>query len=217
MHPDINSSEDFSLISSPLDGQAVPTTIQTQDKSLIQSSSSEAVSTSTNDETLFHKPEMDWDGDDGSGDECDVNSVDRGIELPLRSKQQVETTDSSTQTDMLHLEENESDSTDLVKSFSSWLTSMDGGCYNEQTSNKATLIIKKMLATLSFQDFIDAEKVCHYFTQLKGVNAASTSIYLRYFSSFLLFFHQKHKKLLSFELYKELDQRISRYLYPNNT
>ena len=63
--------------------------------------------------------------------------------------------DSSTQTQEL-FEEYEYIGQRLTK----WLTTMDGGCNNEETSKKASSIIKNMLNELTLIQVIDSTTVC---------------------------------------------------------
>ena len=75
----------------------------------------------------------------------------------------------------------------LVEDFKLWLTTMDGGCYNDETSKKAYLVVKSMLKKLSLAEMLDSTTVCEFFTkeEVMGVCAASLGVYLRYYSSFL--------------------------------
>ena len=101
----------------------------------------------------------------------------------------------------------------LVDDFNKWLTTIDGGCYNEDTSKKASLIVKNMLNKFSLLQIMDSTMVCDYFTKDQTMNslcAASLSVYLRYFSSFLFYFHDQNRIYFPYEKYKELDQKIAR-------
>ena len=42
----------------------------------------------------------------------------------------------------------------LVEDFKLWLTTIDGGCYNDETSKKAYLVVKSMLKKLSLAEML---------------------------------------------------------------
>ena len=90
----------------------------------------------------------------------------------------------------------------LVEDFNKWLTTIDGGCYNEYTSKLASLIVKNILNKLSLLQIMDSTTMCDYFTKdqtMSGVSAASLSVYLRYFSSFLFYFHDQNRNYFPYE------------------
>ena len=110
------------------------------------------------------------------------------------------TKEASTQT--FPVEENVILQTDsLVEDFKLWLTTMDGGCYNDETSKKAYLFVKSMLKKLSLAEMLDSTIVCEFFTkeEAMGVCAASLGVYLRYYSSFLFYFHDKNRHYFLYE------------------
>ena len=78
---------------------------------------------------------------------------------------------------------------------------------------KTSSIIENMLNELTLIQVMDSTTVCDYFIKdqaMSGVCAASLSVYLRYFSSFLFYFHDRNRKYSPYEKYKELDQKIAR-------
>ena len=92
---------------------------------------------------------------------------------------------------------------------------MDGGPHPEEICYKAKLIIQSLLQNLSYSKITDPIKVCNYFTERENgceLTTGTINIYLRYFSSFILFLHQSYSQIMPFEKYRELEQRIKRFV-----
>ena len=76
----------------------------------------------------------------------------------------------------------------MMEDFKLWLTIMDGGCYNDETSKKAYLVVKSMyVEEIITGRILDSTTVCEFFTkeEAMGVCSSSLGVYLRYYSSFL--------------------------------
>ena len=104
---------------------------------------------------------------------------------------------------------------ELVDNFAFWMSSMDGGSHPEEICYKAKLIIQTLLQNLSCSEITDPMKVCKYFTERESaykLAAGTINIYLRYFSSFILFLHQSYSQIMPFDKYQELEQRIKRFV-----
>ena len=103
----------------------------------------------------------------------------------------------------------------ILEEFVYWMQSMDGGSHTRDISMKAKHVINNILLEIDMEDIMEPELVCEYFTnkQLhKHLSASSTSVYLRYYSSFILFTHQRYTLKYSLEVYTKMMQRVERYV-----
>ena len=92
---------------------------------------------------------------------------------------------------------------------------MDGGGNVNDISKKAKMVIGNMLQEIKLDDMKDPDKVCKYFTpkqMRKEITAGSTDVYLRFYSSFMLYLHQNYKSICPVESYNNVEQRIHRYV-----
>ena len=102
-----------------------------------------------------------------------------------------------------------------ITNFQNWMESMDGGCNVNDISKKAKMVNGDMLQEIKLDDMKDPDKVCKYFTSKqmrKEITAGSTDVYLRFYSSFMLYLHQNFKSICPVESYNNVEQRIHRYV-----
>ena len=104
----------------------------------------------------------------------------------------------------------------LLERFNNWLTTMDGGSYDKESSNKAKCIVANVIDSITIPNLLHANSLCKYFTEKqvrRELSASSTSIYLRHVSSFMLYLYQEYPETVSYGKYKEIETRIGRYVY----
>ena len=51
----------------------------------------------------------------------------------------------------------------LLERFNIWLTTMDGGSYDKEASNKAKCIVATVIDSITIQKLLDANSLCKYF------------------------------------------------------
>ena len=98
----------------------------------------------------------------------------------------------------------------LLKNFEDWSLSMDGGCQIPEIAYRSKLIMKNMVRSIGIQSIMKPKTVCQYYTGNDRITAATTNVYLRYLTSFLLFLHEEYPKIFRFEDPQLMKSRISR-------
>ena len=96
-----------------------------------------------------------------------------------------------------------------------WMQYIDGCSHTTDITVKAKHVINNILLKIDIEDIMEPELDCEYFNnkQLhKQLSASSTSVYLRYYSSFILFTHQKYTLKYLQEGYTNMMQRVKRYV-----
>ena len=103
----------------------------------------------------------------------------------------------------------------ILDEFTLWMASMDGGCQTDDTCYRAKMIVDRIIEAVDLPNIMNADMICKYFTsrQMKHeLTASSTDVYLRFYSSFTLFLHQRYKTLFPLDIYRDIEQRIQKYV-----
>ena len=98
----------------------------------------------------------------------------------------------------------------VLENFEKWLLSMDGGCQAPGIAYRSKLIVKNAIQSIGLEFMMQPKTVCQYFTDNNNITAATTNVYLRYLSSFLLYMHEEYPKVFTSEDHQLMRNRISR-------
>ena len=100
--------------------------------------------------------------------------------------------------------------TKILEDFEEWSLSMDGACQAPGIAYRSKLIMKNAIQSIGLQSMMQPKTVCQYFTGNNNITAATTNVYLRYLSNFLLFVHEEYPKVFTSEDHQVMRNRISR-------
>ena len=98
----------------------------------------------------------------------------------------------------------------ILINFEEWLTTMDGGCQYSDISYKSKLVIQKLIGSIGIERVMDPKIVYRYYEKNEEISVATTSVYLRYLSSFILYLHEEFSGEYSTEKHYQMEMRISR-------
>ena len=104
---------------------------------------------------------------------------------------------------------------EILHNFENWMASMDGGCHTNEICMKAKLVVENILDMVEITEIMNPDLICKHFTdeQLrKELTAFITSLYIRYYASFLLYMRERYSTLYSLDAYSNIVQRIERYV-----
>ena len=103
----------------------------------------------------------------------------------------------------------------LLERFNNWLTTMDGGSYDKESSNKAKCIVANVIDSITITNLLHANSLCKYFTEKQMRRALSLQHEHLLKIRFLVYayLYQEYPETVSCGKYKEIETRIARYVY----